>query len=206
MTILVPRGAEASAVRGARTGARIVATPAGGRAVDAVAPLAPNEPVVVTGLCGGLSTLRAGEIVVYRDVADDAGIVRCDERLTAALACALPRARTVSGWTAARVVTSRTGRAQLAARGTEVVDMEGTHLARALAARGIAFAMVRVVSDDATRELPPLDDAFGDDGALRAHRVALALVRRPLAAYAFVRDVRRALRVLRAVVRTISAA
>ncbi len=207
MTILVPHGAEASAARRAGTGARIVAIRAGAHAADAVATLAPDEPVVVTGLCGGLGDVHAGEVAVYRDVADDAGMLGCDERLSAALERALPQARSVSGWTAARIVTSRAARAELAARsGAGVVDMEGTHLARALAARAIPFAMVRVVSDDASRDLPPLDDALGDDGRLRAGRVALAFVRRPRAALAFVRGVRRALAVQRAVVRAISPA
>jgi nucleoside phosphorylase len=210
VTILVPRGAEASAVRRAGTQVRIVATAAGAASSHDVGALDPREDVVVTGLCGALGTLAAGTVVTYRSVRDGndaAAAFACDATLTAALRAALPETVVVDACTAARVVTTRAERAALASRcAAEVVDMEGVHLARALQARGIRFAMVRVVSDDASRDLPALGEAIGADGSVNALRVAAAFVRRPRAAFAFVRDVRRALTTLRATVRTISAA
>ncbi len=81
--------------------------------------------------------------------------------------------------------------------------MEGTHLAAELAARGVRFAMVRVVSDDASRDLPPIEDAIDAQGRVRPLALALAFVRAPRAAFAFVRDVRRALNVLTATARAV---
>lgn len=161
----------------------------------------------MTGLCGALRELRAGDVVVYRDVRDDSlDATACDATLTDSLTRALPHARTVRALTVPRVVTTRGSREELAARfDADVVDMEGAHVARALRARQIPFAMLRVVSDDASRDLPPLEDAIGA-GGVRPLRVAAAFVRRPVAALAFVRGVRRALRALRETMRAFSAA
>jgi nucleoside phosphorylase len=92
------------------------------------------------------------------------------------------------------VVTTRAERAALASRyDAGVVDMEGTHLAAALAARGVRFAMIRIVSDDESRDLPALERAIRADGSIDVVRIATAFVRSPRAAYAFVRNVRHAL-------------
>ena len=56
--------------------------------------------------------------------------------------------------------------------------------------------MVRVVSDDAARDLPDIGDAIDAQGRVRPGRVALAFARAPRDAFAFVRGVRRALAAL----------
>lgn len=202
MTILVPGGAEAAAVRRGAPGGAIVEVPAG-RATAELLPDLPAVPVVVVGLCGALRERRVGEIVVYRHVVDDARSVVCDAALVAAL---LPDAARVDACTTQHVVTTRAERAALAARfDADVVDMEGTHLGAALEARGIRFAMVRVVSDDAERDLPALQDAIDPvSGTVRALHVAAAFARSPRAAFGFIRDVQRALGVLSDVARTLS--
>jgi adenosylhomocysteine nucleosidase len=194
VTIVVPAGAEARAVRRSVPGALIVAPGAASARLPAFeAP----DGVVVVGLCGSLRELRAGDVVVYRSIADAARTIELDTVRAAALAGALPGAHLVDAFTSDRVVTQRRERAQLALHyDADVVDMEGTHLAAALAARGVPFAMVRVVSDDAQRDLPPIGDAIDADGKLRPLRIALAFARAPGAAFAFVRDVRGALAVL----------
>jgi hypothetical protein len=60
--------------------------------------------------------------------------------------------------------------------------------------------MVRVVSDDPARDLPALDHAIVD-GHVDGVRIALAFLRSPLAALAFVADVRLALATLSRVTR-----
>ena len=61
-TILVPRGAEAEAVRRARPAARVVELPAGAAAASALPDLAADEAVLAMGLCGGKTRTFAGQI------------------------------------------------------------------------------------------------------------------------------------------------
>ncbi len=103
------------------------------------------------------------------------------------------------------VVTTRAERRTLAERyDADVVDMEGAHLAAALAAQGVRFAMVRVVSDDASRDLPALQGAIRADGRVDGARIALAFARSPWGAFRFARDVRTALARLTAVARALA--
>jgi hypothetical protein len=202
--LLVPRGAEESAVRRAVPQAAVVAIRAGASAAQLPEHL-PAGPIVVMGLCGALRGLRAGACVIYRDVVDELGRYTFDAELVAALHARLPAATLVQACTIDHVVTRATERAALAAAyGADVVDMEGTHLARALAARGRASLVVRVCSDDPSFDLPPIEDAFGGDGAIRPLRLALAFASRPRAAVRFVRDVQRSLSALGGVARTVA--
>jgi adenosylhomocysteine nucleosidase len=203
-TIIVPRGAEAAAVRRAATSARVVEVPAGAPAASALPPFDDDETVIVLGLCGGLRRLHAHDVAIYARVADGARRSVLDRPLVDELTAVLPGALVVDACTAERVVTTVAARAALAQRfGADVVDMEGSHLAAALDARGVRYAMVRVVSDDATRALPPIGDAIDADGRVRPIAIALAFARAPSAAFAFVRDVRRALATLTDTARTI---
>ncbi|HEY0393142.1 MAG TPA: hypothetical protein VGD01_01480 [Candidatus Elarobacter sp.] len=204
-TILVPQGAEADAVRRARPAARVVELRAGAACASALPELDDGETVVVMGLCGGLWRLKAGEVAIYGRVVDAAQTIELDPRLVDELTGALPRAVVVNACTTRRVITTVDARTALAQRfNADVVDMEGTHLAAALGARGVRFAMVRVVSDDAGRNLPPIDDAIDAQGRMQPMPVALAFARAPLAALAFVRDVRGALGTLTETARAIS--
>lgn len=204
-TILVPHGPEADAVRRARPAARVVEVPAGSACGAALPEFDPDETVVAMGLCGGLWRLRAGDVAIYGRVADGIGVTELDHTVVDELTGALPQAVVVNAYTSTRVVTTVVARTVLAQRfNADVVDMEAMHLATALHERGVRFGMVRIVSDDASRDLPPIDDAVGADGRLQPVPVALAFARAPLAAVAFVRDVRASLRVLTETARAIS--
>jgi hypothetical protein len=205
VTILAPRGAEADAVRRARPSARVVALPAGTASANALPEFDAGEIVIVMGLCGSLWRLKAGEVAIYGRVVDANGAFELDPALIDQLADALPRATVANAFTAKRVVTAVVARTVLAQRfNADAVDMEGVHLAGALRARGVRFAMVRVVSDDASRDLPPIGDAIDANGRIRPVPVALAFARAPLAAIAFVRGVRSALGVLTETARAIN--
>ena len=198
MLIVVPRGAEQRAVRRGAPQAQLIEIRAGAAAALAL-PAVLDAPAfaLVLGLCGGLRAEEVGTTVVYRSVADAAGDVPIDPSALALVRTALPDAPLVRACTVDHVVTRRQERRELAARfGADVVDMEGTHLARALRARRIAFAMVRVISDDARHHLPPIEAAFDVRGTLQTHVLAGGLARDPIAAVRFVRDVGRALAVL----------
>ncbi|HWT04581.1 MAG TPA: hypothetical protein VN224_02390 [Xanthomonadales bacterium] len=204
MTILVPRGAEAAAVRRARPGARVVEVPAGAAAVSELPAFDDGETVVVLGLCGALRRLETGDVVIYARVSDGGRTCVLDRSLVDALTAALPGALVVNACTADRVVTSVAARTAHARRfGADVVDMEGTHLAEALEKCGVHYAMVRVVSDDASRDLPPIGGTIDAEGRVRPLTIALAFARAPRAAFAFVRDVRRALATLTETVRAV---
>lgn len=194
MTVVVPRGAEAAAVRRARPRARMIEVPAGAGAATGLPAFDDDDTVVMLGLCGALHGGSVGDVVVYRRVVDDGASFALEAGLRDALAASLG-ADIVDACTADHVVTTLAERSALASRyDAAVVDMEGTHLAAAFTARGARFAMVRVVSDDASRDLPALERAIRADGSVDALRIATAFVRSPRAAYAFVRSVRLALR------------
>jgi hypothetical protein len=197
--LLVPQGAEERAIRRAAPNAAIVAIRAGAQAA-ALPEQLPAGLIVVMGLCGALRGLRTGDCAIFRDVADEAGRLSFDDELVQAMRAMLPSAAVVHGCTVDHVVTRAAERAALAAAyGADAVDMEGTHVVRALAARGRASLIVRVASDDPSFDLPPIEDAFGADGAIRPLHLARAFASRPAAAARFIRDVRRSLTVLGAV-------
>jgi len=197
---LVPRGAEAAAVK--RAGARVVEIAAGAHAADDLPHLLAAERLVVTGLCGSLGPIPTQRVVVYEAAVDGERWFSCD----ASLAEVLPDVQRVVGYTASSIVTSALEKRALAARtGAQVVDMEGTPLAAALASRGVRFAMVRVVSDDADHDLPPIDAAIDERGTMRPERLALAFARAPLAAGRFIRESLGALRTLERTTREIIA-
>lgn len=194
-------------MRRAGTSARIVELPAGTAAAGGLPAFAAGETIVVMGLCGALWRMKAGEVCIYGHLVDAASGFALDPELVDALSRALPSASVVNACTTKRVVTSVTARSALAQRfNAEVVDMEGTHLAAALTARKVPFAMVRVVSDDPSRDLPPIADAIDAHGRIRPLALALAFVRAPSAAFGFVRDARAALATLTETVRALSPA
>jgi hypothetical protein len=194
--LLVPRGAEERAVRLAAPEAEVVAIAAGPAAAQLPDRMPPG-PIVVLGLCGALTSLRVGAPVLYRDVVDDQGRFTFDAELVAALHAQLPNLALVHACTMDHVVTRVAERAALAAAySADVVDMEGTHLARALTLRGRPALVVRVASDDPSYDLPPIEDAFGEGGTIRPARLARAFLAKPRAAARFVRDARHALKVL----------
>jgi hypothetical protein len=196
-TLLVPRGSEERAVRRAAPNARIVSIRAG-VAAGRHLPEHLDGPLILLGLCGALGLLAVGTVVVCESVTDDVGMVVLGK---------IPalKAQRVRAVTAPNIVTQASAKRALAYRsGADVVEMEGTHVARALARRGFSCAMVRVVSDGSDTDLPPLEGAFDGDGNIRPAAVAIALASDPIAAARFVSDVRRALRSLGEVARTLA--
>lgn len=196
-TLLVPHGAEERAVARAVPGARVVPIRAGAASARWLPPLL-DGPLVLLGLCGALAPFPVGTVVVCEIVGDEAGSVTLED----VPAVAAPRVR---AFTAHDIVTRADAKRALALRwGADVVDMEGIHVARVLALRNLRCAMVRVVSDAADVDLPPLEHVYDGEGNLRPASVALALARDPRAAARFVADVRVALRALADVAHTVS--
>lgn len=186
--------------------ARVVTIAAGAASARSLPEDLPGS-VVLLGLCGALRPLDVGAWVVCSAACDAAGDVALETDAVARLRTVRPDLHVERGFTAPAVVTRVREKAALAQRyDAGVVDMEGTHVARALAARGIGMTMARVVSDGLAADLPPIEDAFDAEGALRPLALAAAFAREPVAAARFVADVRRALRELGPLARALTEA
>lgn len=85
----------------------------------------------------------------------------------------------------------------------DVVDMESAWISSLMRDRGIGVTVVRVVSDAVTGDLPDLSQAFDSRGHLRPFPLALALLRRPIAALRLIRGSIVALRQLEACAMTL---
>lgn len=114
------------------------------------AELVPGRPVVVTGVCGGLTeSARPGEVVVAANVLVETGRAFVpDPQLTAAVLQALSD-REIAARLGTVVSVRRPAwgarRSRLASRGGDVVDTETGYLLGVLGRRPVA--VVRVVSD-----------------------------------------------------------
>jgi len=206
--IVVPRGAEARAVQAGWPVPRpaLLVVAAGAAAGARLAAGTMPATALVLGVCGALDpALRVADTVVYARIADGAESIELDSQLAAACAAACATVP-VSAANVAAVVGSVAAKTALrAATGAAVIDMEGASIARALHARGVRVAMVRVVSDAAGAELPDLRDVYTPAGELRPLALALAFARTPRRSAQFIVHVLRALRALRATAARIAA-
>jgi nucleoside phosphorylase len=143
------------------------------------------DAVLMIGLCGGLTEpLPEGTIVAYtecRSTNIDNLSLPCSDRITdsivALLASSDIRCDRVVGITSSHFATTRPERLALANHGAAVVDMESYSIVNAATNAGVPAAVLRVVSDSIDRELPDLNRALNNVGALdgrKALKVALA--------------------------------
>jgi hopanoid-associated phosphorylase len=163
--------------------------------------------VISFGVAGGLDpSLKSGDVVVATEVlAGDtrwlAGLA-LNEELIASVA--LGSSRVVRGGLAGveEVVAARSVKAALRLEtGAAAVDME-SHIAAAYAEEsGLPFAALRVISDPASRALPPLAmAAIKPNGDIDLRKVLSGVARNPMTLRALVStgiDFNRALRTLR---------
>jgi adenosylhomocysteine nucleosidase len=163
--------------------------------------------VISFGVAGGLDpSLKPGDVVVATEVL--AGATRwlaglaLNEDLIASMA--LGSSRVVRGGLAGveEVVAARSVKAALRLEtGAAAVDME-SHIAAAYAEEaGLPFAALRVISDPASRALPPLAmAAIKPNGDIDLRKVLSGVARNPMTLRALVStgiDFNRALRTLR---------
>lgn len=212
--ILVPQGAEYNRVRrglrAAVSAPAVVAIPLGpqaaAQAVTALLqarslPATDKRGLLLVGLCGSLSAeRRVGDIVLYRNCIDLQGSTEarpCDRALTDAIQAKLPSPATfVSSITSDRLIHRAAEKRQLRERhGAAVVDMEGAAVLQSVGTNR-AVAMLRVVSDDCTGDLPDLSPAIAPDGALRPLPMFACFLRQPMAAARLIRGSLRGLGVL----------
>jgi Phosphorylase superfamily len=208
--IFVPQGAEFKAVQqglkrsGAWDTVLLYATPMGPQPtqqyleqwLQTERQLLGNAPsVLLVGLCGSLTArLGVGDRVLYQSCIDGrvspcVPDLHCDESLLQALQERLsPSVTKVTGLMSDRLVHLATQKATLAQQySTEVVDMEGYAFLKALQSTDTKVGMLRVVSDDAERDVPDLAAAMTDTGELKPLALASTMIRQPRRAMRLIR-------------------
>lgn len=196
--ILVPQGAEYQAVaQGIRTQINppeVIPIPAGAAAIENLDRAFDASDVLVMGLCGSLSPqFEIGTIALYRACVSLSGQVQeCDRALTNRLQNQF-QVSPVLGLMSDRVICSVTEKRSLGeSYKAAVVDMEGFAI---LERRSVA--MLRVVSDDLSGDLPDLSTVIDSDGKIQALPMAIAMIKRPIAAGRLIRGSLSGLRKLR---------
>lgn len=158
--------------------------------------------LVSFGLCGALdSALSAGDLIVADTVRQGEDVWPCDPAWSERVRRALPEARRGDMAGGDVILATAAAKARLhAAAGAAAVDMESHHVARAAAASGLPFVVVRAISDAAERSLPEAAIAgFRPDGQPDIAAVIGALLRRPFdlpALLGVARDAEKAFRTL----------
>ncbi|WRH68232.1 MAG: phosphorylase [Planktothrix sp. GU0601_MAG3] len=164
--------------------------------------------VLVLGLCGSLSPhLRVGDVVVYQNcvplMSEDSGhhpgdiTFPWDYDLALCLHRKLISSHLVRGLTTDRVVTTTTEKHKFSQiYPVEVVDMEGLILLEFLTKAGIKAAMVRVVSDDFSQDLPDLTPAIDQNGTLKTFPLIKVLLQHPVKGLKLIRSGLKSLAIL----------
>lgn len=212
--ILVPAGPEAHAVRRAMKstvgGPQIQTIPAGPTALakclsdPARRRSLATQKILLVGLGGSLSDQYAiGEGILLETVLSEHPIQatataqtnpgwRCDPGLTEWVKTCLPGISVGQGLTCDRVITRAAEKAWLCQHYTAaIVDMESAVLLQALPEARIAI--LRIISDDGSHDLPDIANAINSDGTLNILSLSLSFLRQPLAAIRLIQGSRRAL-------------
>ncbi len=146
------------------------------------------DAVLVTGLCGGAGArLAIGDIVLYTDCYGVDGptsknplTLPLTQRLGDRLRKQSIPFDLVVGLTVPKISGTSEDKRSWAELGADVVDMESHEVVLAAAARGIPVAVLRVVSDVATQDVPDLTDAVRRDGSLNYMKMLSIGAREPL--------------------------
>ena len=206
-TIVVPDGAEYQAVCRAIIKAdspiTIVPIPLGTKNLEAILQnrgltLENLGNILIVGLCGSLdANYSPGDVVVYQSCSDlDGDRVSLESELTIKIRDKFPL-NLVAGITSDRIIYKVEEKLQLAQTySVNVVDMEGYDCVKQLQANNQTVAILRVVSDDLSGDIPDLTKAFDRDGKLQPVAMAIAFVKQPLAAWRLVGGSLKGLKIL----------
>lgn len=212
--ILVPRGAEYGAIqRGLRTigdlAPPIIPISLGAQEFLDSSPVSQQSleflnkrkgKIVLIGLGGSLSDrYRVGDGVIYQGCGGEKGDYwQCNPEITAAIA-QLTGYSLVKGLTSDRILSQSEEKRRWGQKGYEVVDMEGARILAALPGRKVAI--VRVISDEVTQDLPDLAPAIDDQGHLQPLPLARQMLTRPVPAFHLIQGSLKGLSVLTQVAR-----
>jgi hopanoid-associated phosphorylase len=138
--------------------------------------------IISFGIAGGIApSVAPGTWVVGRAVVTRVGRISANAAWAEALGARLPGALVVDIASSDAIVATREAKRALhRSTGASVVDNESGIVAEVAAARGVPFAVFRVVSDPASRSLPAVA-AIGLDagGAINARAALRSLARAP---------------------------
>ena len=192
-TIVVPQGAEYQAVcRGLQqkgSKIQVIAIPIGTKdvlqtLVNRSFKFTTPQRVLIMGLCGSLSQqYSVGDTVLYQDCCNlNRQYLNLEPELTTMIHNKLSL-NLVTGLTSDRPICLASHKRKLAQQyAAEAVDMEGYGYIKELQRQGISVAMLRVISDDLTGNIPNLSLAIDEDGNLKSLPLASAFLRQPIAA------------------------
>ncbi|TPX28476.1 phosphorylase [Cylindrospermopsis raciborskii] len=201
--ILVPQGAEHQVVCKGINGAhnakiQVIGIPIG---ISSLKPFLKNNyphwnpylnrQVLLMGLCGSLHPdYGVGNIVLYETCiyeTNQVNQINCDVNLTKDIYKHLKDqaflVRGVKGITSDTVVSKSVEKGGLHRKfGVDVVDMEGFGFLEFFQGTGISTAILRVVSDDSTHNIPDLSKTINPNGSLEILPLLIALTQQPIAA------------------------
>jgi hopanoid-associated phosphorylase len=154
------------------------------------------------GVAGALdSSLPVGAIIVGEKVISEKGAWDCDVKWADELLKRLPQAHCCDVWGSEALIARASEKIAIyKSKGCSIVDMESQCAAEIAIAANIPFAVVRIVCDEATHNVPPLVmAAINADGSTNYKNVMKGLLRNPLEAINLVKvgfSMAKALRVL----------
>ncbi|MEE8277752.1 MAG: hypothetical protein V3R89_03425 [Thermoanaerobaculia bacterium] len=178
-------------LEGQLAGGEVVMTATGGgatlarRGVEALLDRFPVDRMLAVGVAGGLTPdLDVGTVVVARQVWNGAAAVPPPEESW--LEAVLERTAAVEATVvnSERIAGDPTTKADLwrlaGGEGSAAVDLESAAFARAAAAHGLPYLVIRAISDTADETLPLDFDRFRDqDGRIVESKVLLHALMRP---------------------------
>ncbi len=179
----------------------------------------PHSRILLMGLCGSLTpSHKVGDVVLYKscikrwdEARDEKDLplipatlpqpLNCDRYLTSQIHSKLSqKAAIVKALTSDRFVGAAASKRLLGQMyQADVIDMEGFAALEMLSQAGIAVAMVRVISDDCHQDMPDLTTALSPNGSLQPVRLAIGMIRQPIAAKRLIQGSLQGLRALQEV-------
>ncbi|MCC0176753.1 phosphorylase [Waterburya agarophytonicola K14] len=207
-TIVVPQGAEYQAVcRGLKKAncdrLKVLPIPIGTKKIEQTLAdysweLIKAQNILIMGLCGSLSPkYSVGDLVLYQSCCNlDGAEINLHKELTTKI----QQRRSidlVTGLTSDRLICRAREKLQLSKTYlASVLDMEGYDYMKKFQQRNINVAMLRVVSDDLTGDIPDLSQAIDEEGNLKTLSMAIAFFKQPLAATRLIKGSLKGLKIL----------
>ena len=145
-----------------------IGTEAARRATQAVIELYDAEIVQSVGYAGALTeTLKVGDLITPSRVTDtrDGSSVQLEGREVLI--------------TSNQVASAEEKRSLAQAYSADAVDMEAAAVAKGAEARGVGFAVLKVISDGSHFEMPSMAPFINAEGQFQAHRFAIFALVRP---------------------------
>jgi hopanoid-associated phosphorylase len=162
------------------------------------------KAIISVGIAGALaSDMKAGDVVIGERVVTADRAFETDSKWTARLAAALPNARIGAVLGRSTLADTAEVKAMLhLSTGADAVDME-SHIAARI---HLPFAVLRVVSDAADRDLPAAAlAAMKPDGSIALGRVLWSVMRQPSQIPALIRTGRESEKAFAALLRCVEA-